>query len=144
MSLTNFELQFLCSQRKLSHICVYAEDLLNYHRAPGSYYVNIHHDHWTLLKIFKTHAFFFNSFGEPPPSQVLQFVGGLPLEMNAIKIQDDKSKRCGLFCLECDYECKTTEGFQKYCHSFEPDTKLNDRIILDRVKRSSFHRSSPS
>jgi hypothetical protein len=140
MSLTNFELENLCSQRKLLHpICVYAEDLLNYHRVPGSYYVNIHHDHWTLLKIFKTHAFFFNSFGEPPPSQVLQFISRLPLEINAIKIQDDKSKHCGLFCLECDYECKSIEGFQKYCHSFEPDTKLNDRIILDRVKRSSFH-----
>jgi hypothetical protein len=138
---TNFELQNMCHQRNLfGSIFVYAEDLKNYYRIPGSYYVNIHHDHWTLLKIFKSQAFFFNPFGVSPPSQVLQFVGRLPLEINQTKIQDDKSKHCGLFCLECDYECKSIEGFKKYCESFEPDTELNDRIILDRVKRSSFHR----
>ena len=141
MSLTNFELENMCKLRGLhDEIFVYADDLKNYHCKKGTYYVNLGY-HWTLLEIFKNKTgFFFNPFGTKPPVDVLRFVGNIPLEVNHIKIQDDSSPHCGLFCLQCDYECKTMEDFKKYCYSFEPDTKLNDRVILDRVRRSSFYR----
>jgi hypothetical protein len=156
MTTTNFELIDLARDRHMPDpICLYTEDLKHYSPKPGSYYVNIAHQHWTLVKIFRNGTcFFFNSFGTSVPLQVMRFLAPLKTEVayNSNKIQDDKSQHCGLFVLQCDYatgqKCRTEHGcgckenmenFQKYCTSFDANTKLNDADILRRIRASAHH-----
>jgi hypothetical protein len=156
MALTNYELINMARDRHmLDPICVYPEELKRYSPKPGSYYVDVDHYHWTLVKIFRNGTcFFFNSFGTPPPPLVREFLAPLKTEVayNPNKIQDDKSQHCGLFVLQCDYvsgqrcasehkcPCKQNmENFHKYSTSFDANTKLNDADIMRRIRTSAHH-----
>ena len=72
---------------------------LNTSSEPGS--------HWTCYYSNDTNVFYFDSFGEPPPIELLKYLKSdlefskdLPvIKRNALTVQHDQSTECGSLCL---------------------------------------------
>lgn len=104
--------------------------------------------HWVALIIRNNLAFYFDSFGCPPDSYVLDYCKKykLSLAINNFIIQDLDSTECGIFCVGLlkyiKNEINNTlnkqyrmfdntfyETCNNYCNMFEDDTQKNDNRL---------------
>jgi len=145
---SNFELEELAQKYKLPLVGVYSKDELPKQIQVGSYYVNLQDStdgngsHWVLVKIFdRKNALYFDSFGQPLPLQVLDFLKHYkPVPYSNRHIQNIDSSRCGLYVVACDrYMNKVmrknmVEQFDDFLNLFTADTKKNDNILVDYLK----------
>ena len=147
-ALSNFDLEDLAQKYKLPLVGVYSKDELPKQIQVGSYYVNLQDStdgngsHWVLVKIFdRKNALYFDSFGQPLPLQVLDFLKHYkPVPYSNRHIQNIDSSRCGLYVVACDrYMNKVmrknmVEQFDDFLNLFTADTKKNDNILVDYLK----------
>ena len=147
-ALSNFDLEDLAKKYKLPLVGVYSKDELPKQIQVGSYYVNMQDStegqgsHWVLVKIFdRKNALYFDSFGQPLPLQVLDFLKHYkPVPYSNRHIQNIDSSRCGLYVVACDrYMNKVmrknmVEQFDDFLNLFTADTKKNDGILVDYLK----------
>ena len=145
---SNFDLEELAQKYKLPLVGVYSKDELPKQIQVGSYYVNLQDStdgngsHWVLVKIFdRKNALYFDSFGQPLPLQVLDFLKHYkPVPYSNRHIQNIDSSRCGLYVVACDrYMNKVmrknmVEQFDDFLNLFTADTKKNDNILVDYLK----------
>ena len=61
---------------------------------PGSHWVALHRSRGG------EYAEYFDSFGAPPPTEVLRAKGRLPMMYSAAQLQDVRSSSCGWFCMD--------------------------------------------
>lgn len=141
--LSNYDIQDICKSMELHIVGVYSKDLLPNKNYVGSYYVNMEdHDegngtHWVMCKIFENGtAIYFDSFGVYPPEDINNFLNIFkPYIRNNREIQDIKSENCGWFCILCDYYSRDEETFEKFLRCWSDDTKKNDKILFELMKR---------
>jgi hypothetical protein len=153
--ITNFDIQEIAQGLKLPIVGVFSKDRLPQKRSIGSYYVNMEdHDkgsgtHWVFMRIFPCgSACYFDSFGISPPEQVRDFLKPFaPFPFSNRQIQDFNSENCGRFCILCDYffthqvkhKLKNTdmvaECFDNFLNSWSIDTRLNDKILNERINK---------
>ena len=147
-ALSNFDLEDLAKKFKLPLVGVYSKDELPKKIQVGSYYINLQDStegggsHWCLIKIFdKKNALWFDSFGQPLPLQVLDFLKHYkPVPYSNREIQDIDSSRCGLYVVACDRYMNTVkrrqmlEQFDDFLNMFVANTKKNDEILVDYLK----------
>lgn len=147
--LSNFDLEELAHKYKLPLIGVFSKDELPDKLQVGSYYVNMQNatdgsgSHWCLVKIFdKKHAFYFDSFGERLPLEIMEFLKPYkPIPYSHRQIQNIHSSRCGLYVVACDIfmnhikRKSMLEQLDDFLNLFKADTKLNDAILVDYLKR---------
>ena len=147
-ALSNFDLEDLAKKYKLPLVGVYSKDELPKKLQVGSYYVNMQDStegggsHWCLIKIFdRKNALYFDSFGQPLPLQVLDFLKHYkPVPYSNREIQDIDSSRCGLYVVACDRYMNTVkrrqmlEQFDDFLNLFVADTKKNDGILVVYLK----------
>lgn len=147
-AISNFDLEDLAKKYKLPLIGIYSKDELPKKIQVGSYIVNMQDStdgngtHWCLIKIFdKKNALYFDSFGQPLPLEVLDFLKHYkPIPYSNRHIQNIDSSRCGLYCIACDrYMNKVMrrqmlEQFDDFLNMFVADTKKNDEILVDYLK----------
>ena len=146
--LSNLDLEKYARKYKLPLIGVFSKDELPPLQV-GSYYVNLQDaadgdgTHWVLVKIFdKQHAFYFDSFGERIPIEVSRFLKHYkPIPYSHRQIQDIHSSRCGLYVVACDRYMSTVkrkkmlEQYDDFLNRFTADTKKNDAILVDYLKK---------
>ena len=146
--LSNLDLEKYARKYKLRLIGVFSKDELPPPQV-GSYYVNLQDaadgdgTHCVLVKIFdKKHAFYFDSFGERIPIEVSRFLEHYkPIPYSHRQIQDIHSSRCGLYVVACDRYMSTVkrkkmlEQYDDFLSMFTADTKKNDCILVDYLKK---------
>ena len=102
--------------------------------------------HWLGLVIRFDNAFYFDSFGEVPPTEITDFVklqGLHHFGYNTKEIQNMNSERCGWFCIGLLNYLKgsTKDNFyqkvDEYLNLYSTDTKLNDAININYLKIQS-------
>ena len=148
--LSNYDLEELAHKYKLPLIGVFSKDELPDKLQVGSYYINMQNStdgqgtHWILVKIFDAkHAFYFDSFGERIPIEVMEFLKNYkPIPYSHRQIQDVRSSRCGLYVVACDLYMsqikrrKMLEQFDDFLNMFKGDTKQNDSILVEFLEGS--------
>lgn len=154
--ITNFQILEIGESLQLPIIGVFSKDKLPKKRSIGSYYVNMQDrdagsgTHWVFFKIFSSgYAAYFDSFGIPCPIEIKDFLKPFaPFPFSNRQIQDLKSELCGKFCILCDYyfthqvkreklknNNDISECFDDFLNSWSIDTKLNDKILKERINR---------
>ncbi len=111
--------------------------------------------HWTALLIRDKQAFFCDSFGAGPDSNILSFCKShrLHLSHNGYSYQHIKSQACGLYCLALMFYVEhepapdyvrifNDSDFLEKCNSFinlfEHDTNKNDAILARYLRLNKF------
>jgi hypothetical protein len=107
--LSNFELESIAKTYQIPLVGVYQKDMLPYPAKQGNYIVNLQSStegngtHYTCFVLDENkHAFYYDSFGAPPPKEVDTFVISFkPIHYayNKEIIQDLKNECCGYYCL---------------------------------------------
>jgi hypothetical protein len=94
--------------------------------------------HWVAMYIYKSNAFYFDSFGALPPNEVIAFVKqrkGCHLYYSNWIIQDLSSEACGWFCIAFltyihqNRNRDLKEVFNEFSNNFVDDTAKNDEIL---------------
>lgn len=129
MSVTsNVELERYARKAHIHLVGVFPKDALPATTFQGGYIINMSNDktssgidnqgtHWVALFLNQDlEPFYFDSFGLPPPSEIMLFLSKLhsPLYYSRQQIQNETSGYCGLYCLFFLY------WMQK--HEFLPDS----------------------
>jgi hypothetical protein len=149
--LSNFDIEDMAKDADLDLIGVFSKDQMPKERVAGCYIINLQNSgdgdgtHWICCKIFANgKACYFDSFGMPMPIEINSFLMKLkPVATNNREIQDLKSDKCGYFCLAfCyyfnnfdPYKADVFNAYQKLLDHYAQDTKQNDKIVDELIKR---------
>jgi len=108
---TNEDLMNKARRLNIKLVGVFSKDNIDTLPQNGSYIFNLQDDadeygnllggsHWVALYIEHQKAFFFDSFGKPPPSDIQLFLKRfIPYKYNKKHIQNIRSEVCGYYCL---------------------------------------------
>jgi len=118
--LSNLDINYLAKKIKLKdfHACVSKNVLKQLPPKFGSYIINLDDDdeigsHWCAFIIYPTVVCYFDSYGKPPPSNVIRFAKRFKKDIRVIFstniVQHRDSVYCGYFCLFFIY-FMTTKG----------------------------------
>ena len=55
--------------------------------------------HWTCWYKNKTTSYYFDSFGQVPPAELLAYLNPFSIHRSAVIVQHDNAKECGSLCL---------------------------------------------
>lgn len=75
--------------------------------------------HWTCIRLEKGNAMYFDPFGIPPPTEVLNWIykyighNHSKLIINTCDIQNINSNWCGQYCLSCLIAMESSPGTMK-------------------------------
>jgi hypothetical protein len=143
--LSNFELEQIAEYYKVPLLGVVMKDELPPFVRDGSYIINLQSttdgngSHWTALQVKGNSAFFFDSFGAPPSTEIVEYTkqrSGCHIGFNNWIIQDLKSENCGYYALGLliyiNKNLKTSNLFKvgnDYIDGFTGDTKHNDKLL---------------
>ena len=106
-TINNLELMKLASFYDISIIDIIPKNELPDDQMEGNYIINMQSSymgngtHFVLLILNKLHSFYFDSFGEPPPIEVSDYVKRFKskhFSCSDTQIQDLKSENCGYYC----------------------------------------------
>ena len=143
--LSNFDIIDICKERKIPLINVIAKDEEMLLKKNGNYIINLQNhnqkgSHWTALVMTKTDCIYMDSFGQPPPQEVEDFLKNKykkeNISYNTMIIQDMNSTYCGYFCiafLKSNKENKNKGLLQKlkiFQNIFSSDTNKNDKLLV--------------
>ena len=143
--MSNFDIIEICKQRKIPLINVIAKDEENLMKKNGNYVINLQNhnqrgSHWTALVMTKSDCIYMDSFGQPPPQEVDDFLKNKykkeNINYNTMIIQDMKSDYCGYFCiafLKSNKENKNKGLLRKlniFQNIFSTDTIKNDKLLF--------------
>ena len=157
--ISNFDLEKLAKFYKLPLVSICMKNELPPKPIDGCYIVNLQSStdgsgsHWVSMFVWKSICYYFDSFGAPPPLEIINFIKkkkGSHLYFNNFIIQDLKSSNCGYFSLalllymyENRQNSNLKDAFNKFVNNFADDTTKNDDI-LKSFFASSLSSSSPS
>lgn len=89
--------------------------------------------HWQCLYLNKQTSFYFCSFGNPPPTDVVHYCRNYSkhLKNNNLIIQNIKSDNCGYFCIAFMlFMVNNNYNYLEFINAFdEDDTTRNDYIV---------------
>ena len=145
MVLSNFDLENLAGFYKIHLNGIFMKDQMPDKPKNGCYIINLQSStqgngtHWTSLFIYKKMSYYFDSFGAPPPNEIILFSKKRKsqhlLYSNWI-IQDLSSENCGWYCLgfllfmwKNRQNINLKEVFNQFVNNFQDDTLKNDEIL---------------
>ena len=142
--LSNFDIEKICKFYRLPLVSICMKNEMPTAVKDGCYVINMQSStqgngtHWVALYVHKSNAFYFDSFGAPPPDEVMPFVKkrkGCHLYYNRWIIQDLKSDACGWYCIAFliymhqNRNKDLKEVFNEFSNNFLDDTSKNDEIL---------------
>lgn len=74
--------------------------------------------HWVAAVVHKKIAFYFDSFGIPPPEQIVRALGHRQILYNSTQIQALNQNHCGQFCVMFLKEVRSPKTFSDYLNQF--------------------------
>ena len=153
--INNFDLEKLAKFYKLPLVSICMKDELPMTPTEGCYIVNMQSStlgqgtHWISFFFFKNICYYFDSFGAPPPEEVIDFIKkkkGSHLYFNNFILQDLKSTQCGYFSLAFLLymyanrdKSDLKEVFNEFVNHFVDDTTKNDDILKSFFASSSLN-----
>lgn len=146
-SLTNTQITDMLRGRGIYFNGVFSKDLLPSKLQQGWYIINMEdHDkgngtHWVALNYGREFTEYFDSFGFPPPKEVLRAVGDTNLIRNRKQIQDFNSSACGWYCIACvasDVGVPSPVHFRRFLNRFVGETRVNDVILKSLLDHLGF------
>lgn len=142
MTLSNFDIEELSKRLNIKIVGCFLKNELPEKCKNGNYIINMDSSysgkngtHWTLLMCRESICLYFDSFGIPPPKEVLTFIRQKYKQhyWNNEIIQNIKSQLCGYFCLALIKYVKNSKDMlmssQNFINMFDDNTKLNDNIL---------------
>ena len=151
--ISNFELERLAKFYRLPLISIAMKNELPFTVKDGCYIVNMQSSsagsgtHWVAMYLFKDVCYYFDSFGSPPPIEVMNFVKkrkNSHLLYNNWIIQSLNSGNCGYYSLAFllyMYQNQLRdlkEIFNDFVNFFANDTTKNDDILKSFFASSNF------
>ena len=112
----------------------------------GNYIINLENhnqkgSHWTTLIMTKKDCIYIDSFGQPPPQEVEDFLKNKykkeSITYNTMMIQDIKSTYCGYFCIAClkSFKANKRKGLLQnlkiFQNIFSTETNKNDKLLFN-------------
>jgi hypothetical protein len=104
--LSNFDIDSIAKSLDINLNGIFMKNEMNFERQNGNYIINLddrgnNGTHWTVLIVEKNQAYYFDSYGCPPPEQIIEFCKRpkTHLYYNTRVIQDIESELCGFFCI---------------------------------------------
>src|SRR5207244_10264516 len=70
--------------------------------------------HWTSLLVTKNCSFYFDSFGLPPPKEVINYCPDHSRYYNTFKIQKPEEVICGHYCIYVLYKLSLAKGVDQF------------------------------
>ena len=144
-SLTNYQIEDVAKHYHIPLVDCCMKDELPHLLKDGYYIINLQSTtqgdgtHWTALIVQPNIAVFFDSFGAPPSTEIVDFVKKrkrIHMAFNNEIIQDLDSENCGYFCLFLCWfveKNKHTKSLiqlvDDFTRLFSEDTKTNDRTL---------------
>jgi hypothetical protein len=142
MSLSNFQLEKLAKELCIKLDGVFMKNELIFKRTIGNYIINLDDvgnvgTHWCTLIVEKQNAFWFDSYGCPPPEQVNKFCksNGTHLYFNTRVIQDLDSSLCGFYSIGIlkyinDSKKELLVSANEFCNMFDnSETEINGYLL---------------
>ena len=147
--MTNFEIEDQARTLRLGLVGVYNKDRLPRKMKSGGYVINLQDSvdekgvplpgtHWTAFYIDGNEAVYFDSFGFPPPQQVVRFLKSKKLAINRFQIQNTRSGVCGYYCIYFLWFCQKTRKvnlanrLHLFLSQFSLDDPTKNQSILER------------
>lgn len=158
--ISNFDLEDLANELNIQ-LEVVPKDHLPTTPKYGNFIINLMDSgqsgsHWVLLIARKTQSFYFDSFGAPPPIEVMNYIKLIKTAhfgYNVSIIQDLKSSNCGFFCMSLLIYLKHNNNknlytdIQNYLDLYDDETMRNDGILrsiyykyADKINNKSIKR----
>lgn len=95
--------------------------------------------HWVALyNRLPDKVIYFDSYGEPPPEQVMTWIrktGKKHLIMSRQQIQALDSPWCGYYCLTFIHSMQHGQGLTKFIRQFSDNPTINDRKMAIEAKK---------
>jgi hypothetical protein len=153
MSLSNIDLLRISKNYKIkiNAIC-FKNELLNYQLKNGYYIINLANEqddnngtHWCGIVVNIPNCIYFDSFGAPPPQEVINFlkpIKGVKLAFSNQIIQNIKSENCGYFVIAFFVFMKNTKSKDLFVKAneffkiFRNNTIYNDQLLLKYLKNN--------
>ena len=145
MLLTNYDIPDILNSYKTPLIFIGMKNRLPAVVKDGNYIINLESEpsvgsHWLALVIRQNQAFYCDSFGGPPPLEVVAFVKtrkGAHLAYSDVIQQHIKSSNCGYY--SCAFLIFMERNSKKYCSlyntglkylsNYHDDSRENDDIL---------------
>jgi hypothetical protein len=156
MTTNNEELIKIAKELNISLKDVCMKNMLPNKRTIGNYIINLasypnNGTHWVLLIVNNNISFYFDSFGELPPTEIYEFCKTEKKKLcyNTFEIQDLKSNLCGFYCISLIKfvhdkmgSFKTKKSFLDCCNNFinmfKKNTKLNGKVLKEYLSKFDF------
>jgi len=148
-TINNLELMKLASFYDISIIDICPKDELPDEQLEGNYIINLQSSnmgngtHFVLLILNKLHSYYADSFGEPPPTEVSDYVKRFKskhFSCSDAQIQDLKSENCGYFCMSLLLYIKhsVNKNLIQSCKNYIKLFDLNDTTRNDEILKSLY------
>ena len=147
--LSNIDIEELCKMFKINLVfCGFKAKLNNLRVIPGSYVINLDEinsqgSHWVCFYINNKFCVYFDSFGEEPPLEVINFCrkSNIKLMSNYFKIQDINGTECGWYCIAFLYWMNKYKNVNQYIlnmfnKQFDTENTKNNKSILQKYIKS--------
>ncbi len=134
------------------------QEFRNIKAGQGFYIVNLEDDmhglgtHWTAFFIVNTFCIYFDSFGLPPPMDIVRFVKGYTVLYNPHQVQHIMSNACGYYVIDfinyfdnitkVELVSKPNVNFHisKFVEPFNINKRSNNESVLKRRIKNILNR----
>lgn len=147
-SITNFEIESVCKRYHIPLNGVFMKDELQELRH-GYFVINLNSSwengsHWCALVCDKRECIWFDSFGAPPPEEIMELLRKYytKIHFNGWIVQNINNQSCGYYCIVLfmylqlhRYEKKSiVQKVANYVNYFDDDTSKNYDILVKLAK----------
>ena len=141
--LSNYDISDICDYLKIPLIKIISKNELNGTPKNGGYIVNLQSSnagdgtHWVCFYVRGDIAVYFDSFGEVPPIEVINFLTNKNIYYNDLHIQDFNDDSCGFYCVAFLHYMDNHKGnlkvlSKKFTDFFDPIIQTNNVKILQK------------
>ena len=116
--LSNFDIISKCKELNIKNFkgVFMRDEVKGSAKSNECFIMNIDHSnnngtHWTSLYIKNSICYYFDSFGFPPPEEILNYCEGLERYYNSFRIQKVDEVICGHYCIYMLYMLDKRRGF---------------------------------
>ncbi len=146
-SISNVDIEDTMHNLKIPlNMCVPKDALNNHKPKVGNYIINLGNastggSHWCSLIVCKSETLYYDSYGQPPPNDVIQFIGKKKLTYNTDQVQDLTDTTCGYYAMTIIHFCHINKQYplskflNLFNEAFSEDTDKN-RLILQQYMKN--------
>lgn len=136
-TLSNFDLEGMMTSEPYWNGTLMRDEIVT----PGNYIINLDSStgpgtHWVALATMDDRMFYFDSFGLPPPDEVMVVARGYRLFFSPAQIQKWDSTACGYYCVMMLKQLHGGKTFYDFIHQFRQEpNQINEKLLLNFARK---------